>query len=61
MNTYDHVLFLKRLFNHLGISGERIQQYFCSAAEVENFVSSVNDITKKIESLPPLPKNFNPK
>jgi coenzyme F420-reducing hydrogenase delta subunit len=40
----------------LGISEERIQQYFCSAAEVENFLNSVEDISKKIHSLPPLPK-----
>lgn len=61
MNTNKHVVFLKKMFSHLGISEERIQQYFCSAAEVENFVSSINDITKKVEALPPLPKNLNPK
>jgi len=62
MNTNKHVLFLKRLFNHLGINEDRIQQYFCAAAEVENFVSSVKDMTNKIRSLPPLPKNqLNPK
>ena len=60
MNTYNHILFLKKLFNHIGISEERIQQYFCSAAEVEKFLTSVEDITKKIKNLPPLPK-FNPK
>jgi F420-non-reducing hydrogenase iron-sulfur subunit len=56
MNTNKHVLFLKRIFSHLGISEERIQQYFCAAAEVDNFVKSVNDITGKINALPPLPK-----
>jgi coenzyme F420-reducing hydrogenase delta subunit len=56
MNTYEHVNFLKKLFDHLGISGDRIQQYFCSAAEVEKFISSVEDISKKIHALPPLPK-----
>ena len=56
MNTYDHVKFLKRLFNHLGLSEERIQQYFCSAAEVDKFIKSVEDITSKVEKLPPLPK-----
>jgi len=56
MNTYNHVSFLKKLFNHLRISEDRIQQYFCSAAEVENFVASVEDINKKVENLPPLPK-----
>lgn len=62
MNTNKHVLFLKRLFNHLGINENRIQQYFCAAAEVENFVASVEDITKKIHQLPPLPKfNLTPK
>jgi F420-non-reducing hydrogenase iron-sulfur subunit len=62
MNTNKHVIFLRRIFNHLGINEERIQQYFCAAAEVENFVSSVGDITTKIRSLPPLPKNkINPK
>ena len=61
MNTNKHVLFLKRLFRHLGISEERIQQYFCAAAEVENFVRSVDDIVSKIENLPPLPKRkINP-
>ena len=60
MNTYEHVLFLKKLFNHLGLSEDRIQQYFISAAEVEKFTSSVEDITKKIQALPPL-TNFNPK
>lgn len=60
MNTYEHVQFLKKLFNHIGISEERIQQYFVSAAEVDNFVSSVEDIAKKVEKLPPLPK-FIPK
>ena len=57
MNTNKHVLFLKRLFKHLGINESRIQQYFCAAAEVENFVESVKDITKKVRALPPLPKN----
>ncbi len=56
MNTNMHVLFLKRLFNHLGISENRLQQYFCAAAEVENFIKSVNDITNKVRALPPLPK-----
>lgn len=56
MNTYNHVKFLKRLFNHLGLAEERIQQYFCSAAEVEKFIKAVEDITSKVEKLPPLPK-----
>ena len=56
MNTYEHISFLKKLFKHLGISEDRIQQYFCSAAEVEKFIAAVNDITKKVENLPPLPK-----
>ena len=59
MNTYEHVLFLKKLFNHVGISEDRIQQYFCAAAEVEKFVSSVDDIVKKVQALPPLPKQKN--
>ena len=54
MNTYNHVKFLKRLFTHLGLAEERIQQYFCSAAEVEKFVKSVKDISSKVEKLPPL-------
>ena len=58
LNTYNHVQFLQKLFSHLGISENRIQQYFCSAAEVENFIHSVEDITKKITTLPPLPKNI---
>ena len=56
MTAYEHILFLKKLFNYLGISEDRIQQYFCSAAEVEKFIAAVNDITKKVENLPPLPK-----
>jgi coenzyme F420-reducing hydrogenase delta subunit len=56
MNTYQHILLLQKLFKHLGISEDRIQQYFCSAADVEKFVSSVEDITKKIALLPPLPR-----
>ena len=56
MNTYEHVKFLKRLFKHLGLSEDRIQQYFCSAAEVEKFIKSVEDITHKVGLLPPLPK-----
>jgi coenzyme F420-reducing hydrogenase delta subunit len=60
MNTYEHILTLKKLLKYEGISEERVQQYFCSAAEVEKFINSVEDITKKIYALPPLPK-FNPK
>ena len=60
INTYEHVLILKKLLKHEGISEERVQQYFCSAAEVEKFINSVEDITTKIYNLPPLPKN-NPK
>lgn len=60
MNTFEHVLILKKFLKHVGISEERIQQYFCSAAEVEKFIKSVNDITKKVQALPPIPK-FNPK
>ena len=58
-NTYEHVLTLKKLLKHEGISEERINQYFCSAAEVEKFIKSVEDISSKIHALPPLPK-FNP-
>jgi len=58
MNTYDHVKFLKRLFSHLGLSEERIQQYFCSAAEVEKFIRSVEDISSKVEKLPPCRRYF---
>ena len=62
LNTYEHVKFLKMLFKHIGLSENRIQQYFCSAAEVENFLNSVEDITNKIDALPRLPKQkINPK
>jgi len=60
MNTYEHVLTLKKVLRHAGISENRLQQYFCSAAEVEKFIKSVEDITKKVQALPPLPKS-NPK
>jgi len=60
MNTYEHILTLKKLLKHEGISENRVQQYFCSAAEVEKFIASVKDISAKINELPPLPK-FNPK
>ena len=60
MNTYEHILTLKKLLKHEGISEDRVKQYFCSAAEVEKFINSVEDITKKIYSLPPIPK-INPK
>lgn len=60
MNTYEHILTLKKLLKHEGISEDRVQQYFCSAAEVEKFIASVEDISAKINVLPPLPK-FNPK
>lgn len=56
MNTNKHVIFLKKIFNHIGISEDRIQQYFCAAAEIERFIHSVKDITKKIGLLPPLLK-----
>jgi len=59
-NTYEHVLTLKKILRHVGISEERVQQYFCSAAEVEKFIRSVEDITQKVQELPPLPK-INPK
>ncbi len=59
-NTYEHILMLKKILKHEGISENRVEQYFCSAAEVEKFIKSVEDITKKIYALPPLPKN-NPK
>ena len=62
LNTYEHIKFLKMMFKHLGLSEDRIKQYFCSAAEVENFLNSVEDITNKIEALPRLPKQkINPK
>ena len=57
INTYEHVITLKKLLKHEGISEERIQQYFCSAAEVEKFITSVEDISSKIQALPPLTKN----
>ena len=60
INTYEHTLTLKKLLKHAGISENRIQQYFCSAAEVEKFIGSVRDMSAKINALPPLPK-FNPK
>ncbi|TXT60450.1 MAG: hypothetical protein BAJALOKI1v1_1260009 [Promethearchaeota archaeon] len=47
---------LRKILKHIGISEDRVQQYFCSAAEVENFVQSVEDISKIIHKLPPLPK-----
>ena len=55
-NTYEHVLTLKKILKHEGISEERLQQYFCSAAEVEKFINSVKDITRRVQKLPPLPK-----
>jgi F420-non-reducing hydrogenase iron-sulfur subunit len=61
MNTYGHVMQLKKIFKDLGINEERIQQYFCAAAEVEKFVQSVNDICQKVQILSPLPKHkLNP-
>ena len=60
INTYEHILTLKKLLKHEGISEDRVQQYFCSAAEVERFIASVEDISTKINKLPPLPK-FSPK
>lgn len=60
INTFEHVLILKKFLKHVGISEDRVQQYFCSAAEVEKFINSVDDITKRIQTLPPIPK-FNPK
>jgi coenzyme F420-reducing hydrogenase delta subunit len=56
MNTNKHVQILKQIFNHVGISENRIEQYFCAAAEVDNFIRAVGDITKKVQELPPLPK-----
>jgi len=60
MNTYEHVITLKKLLKHEGISEDRVQQYFCSAAEIEKFINSVKDISTKIHALPPIPK-YNPK
>ncbi|MBA7513715.1 hypothetical protein ES705_05733 [subsurface metagenome] len=60
MNTYEHVITLKKLLKHEGISEDRVQQYFCSGAEVEKFINSVKDISTKIHALPPIPKT-NPK
>lgn len=60
INTYQHILTLKKLLKHEGISEDRVQQYFCSAADVEKFINSVDDISKKIHTLPPIPKK-NPK
>lgn len=57
MNTYEHVLTLRKILKHEGISEERLQQYFCSAAEVQKFVDSVGDITQRVQKLPPLPKS----
>lgn len=59
MNTYTHIQLLKQIFEQQGINPDRIHQYFCGAAEVENFVTSVEDITKKIQALPPFPKPNN--
>jgi coenzyme F420-reducing hydrogenase delta subunit len=56
MNTYEHVEQLRDILEHSGISKERLQQYFCSAAEVEKFMNAVKDITQKVHNLPPLPK-----
>jgi len=53
------VLTLKKILKHVGISENRVQQYFCSAAEVGKFISAVDDITRMVQALPPLPK-FNP-
>ena len=54
--TYKHVQFLKKLFGHIGISENRVEQYFVSAAEVGKFLNAVNDITEKTKELPPIPK-----
>ena len=47
---------LKKILKHEGIAEERLQQYWCSAAEVEKFINSVKDITERVQKLPPLPK-----
>ena len=58
-NTFEHILMLKKFLKRVGISENRIEQYFCSAAEVEKFIRAVEDISKKVNALPPLPK-INP-
>lgn len=56
MNTYKHIKFLKKLFKHIGIAENRVEYYFVSAAEVENFLNATTDIIEKLKKLPPLPK-----
>jgi coenzyme F420-reducing hydrogenase delta subunit len=56
MVAYEHVQTLSKIFEHLNIAEERVQQYFCSAADVEKYMESVKDIAEKIHKLPPLPK-----
>lgn len=58
MNTYKHIKFLKKLFKHIGISENRVEYYFVSAAEVENFLNATTDIIEKLKKLPPLLKKI---
>jgi F420-non-reducing hydrogenase iron-sulfur subunit len=50
-----HVNFVKRILERRGLGRDRVNMYYCSAAEVNRFKESIDDMMKKLEKLGPNP------
>lgn len=48
-----HVEFARQVLERIGYGRDRAQMYFCAAAEVDRFVTIVNEMAQKIGKLPP--------
>ena len=53
-----HIDFAKRILDRRGFGSERINMYWCSSAESEKLVKSVEDCFEKIRRIGPNPLNI---
>lgn len=47
-----HVDFTKRILDHIGAGSERVEMFFCSAAESDKLIAAINEMTHRVELLP---------
>ena len=47
-----HVDFTKRVLDRIGVGGNRVEMFFLSAAESDKLIAAVNEMIRRIETLP---------
>ncbi|OLS16284.1 MAG: methyl-viologen-reducing hydrogenase delta subunit [Promethearchaeota archaeon CR_4] len=50
-----HVDFAKRVLDSIGVGSNRVEMFFCSAAESDKLVAAITEMTRRVEELPSNP------